>query len=123
MRVMVVDDNHDAADMLAMLLEASGHQVRVEYGAHKALEAAAADVPDVFLLDIGLPDMDGNQLARQLRSGGPSAAKTMIAISGYGQDADRANALAAGFDHYLVKPVQYAALLAILSACGDRPPA
>ena len=121
LRVMIVDDNHDAADMLAMLLEASGHNVIIEYGARKALMAARDDVADVFLLDIGLPDMDGMELASALRAGGPSAGKTMIAISGYGQESDRDRALAAGFDHYLVKPVQYAALSAILSTCPDRP--
>ncbi|WP_334187739.1 PAS domain-containing protein [Noviherbaspirillum sp.] len=114
LRIMVVDDNMDAAAMLAMLLEASGHKVQVEHGARRALERAKIDPPQVFLLDIGLPEMDGNELAKRLRAQPETANAVLIAITGYGQDSDRGCALAAGFDHHLVMPVDTAKLAAIL---------
>ncbi|MGB9107816.1 MAG: ATP-binding protein [Telluria sp.] len=104
LRVMVVDDNVDAAQMLAALLEVQGHAVCVEYDAKGALAHAQRDCPDVFLLDIGLPDMDGHELARRLRSQPASAGATLVALTGYGQSQDRKDAEQAGFDHYLVKP-------------------
>lgn len=115
LRIMVVDDNMDAAAMLAMLLEALGHKVLVEHGARQALERAKLDSPQVFLLDIGLPEMDGNELANRLRAQPETADAVLIAITGYGQDSDRGRALAAGFDHHLVKPVDTAKLVAILA--------
>ena len=116
LRIMVVDDNVDAAEMLAMVLECSGHQVLVEHASRQALERARAETPDVCLLDIGLPDMDGNELARRLRIEPDTAGAVLIAVTGYGQESDRNNALAAGFDHYLVKPVDTAKLEALLAA-------
>ena len=104
LRVMVVDDNADAARMLAALLEVQGHTVSVAYDAAGALARAKAERPDVLLLDIGLPDMDGYQLARRLRSQPESAGAMLVALTGYGQAQDREEAQAAGFDHYLVKP-------------------
>ncbi len=104
LRVMVVDDNVDAAQMLAALLEVQGHAVSVEYDARGALERAQREQPDVLLLDIGLPDMDGYELARRLRSQAGSAHATLVALTGYGQSQDRKEAEEAGFDHYLVKP-------------------
>jgi signal transduction histidine kinase/ActR/RegA family two-component response regulator len=104
LRVMVVDDNVDAAQMLAALLEVQGHAVSVEYDARGALERAQREQPDVLLLDIGLPDMDGYELARRLRSQAGSARATLVALTGYGQSQDRKEAEQAGFDHYLVKP-------------------
>jgi signal transduction histidine kinase/ActR/RegA family two-component response regulator len=104
LRVMVVDDNVDAAQMLAALLEVQGHVVSVEYGGKGALEHARRECPDVLLLDIGLPDMDGYELARRLRSQPESAGATLVALTGYGQSQDRKEAEQAGFDHYLVKP-------------------
>lgn len=115
LRIMVVDDNMDAATMLAMLLEAAGHKVLVEHRVHRALERAKVDPPQVFLLDIGLPEMDGNELAKRLRAQPETANAVLIAITGYGQDGDRGRALAAGFDHHLVKPVDTAKLAAILA--------
>lgn len=115
LRIMVVDDNVDAAVMLTMLLEAAGHQVLVEHGAYRALERANADRPDVCLIDIGLPELDGNQLAQQLRRLPGMRKAILIAVTGYGQESDRKNALAAGFDHHLVKPVDTRRLAAILS--------
>jgi PAS domain S-box-containing protein len=104
LRVMVVDDNVDAAQMLAALLEVQGHAVSVEYDARGALERARRERPDVLLLDIGLPDMDGYELARCLRAQPESAHATLVALTGYGQSQDRKEAEEAGFDHYLVKP-------------------
>jgi PAS domain S-box-containing protein len=115
LRVLLVDDNVDAAVMLKMLLEAAGYEVLVEHGAHRALERAKADKPEVCLIDIGLPELDGNQLAQRLRSLPEMASAVLIAVTGYGQETDRKNALAAGFDHHLVKPVDIKRLAAILN--------
>jgi len=115
LRVMVVDDNVDAAAMLAMLLEASGHRVAVEHDPFQALARSRAEAPDVFLLDIGLPGIDGNELARRLRAQPQTADAVLVAVTGYGQENDRKATLAAGFDHHLVKPVDLEALAAILA--------
>jgi CheY-like chemotaxis protein len=112
---MVVDDNADAAAMLAMLLEASGHQVIVEHASRSALARASEESPQVCLLDIGLPDIDGIELARRLRARPETADALLIAVTGYGQDQDRRLTQAAGFDHHLVKPVDIARLSAILA--------
>ena len=102
--ILVVDDNEDAAHMLAMLLEDDGHEVMTESDPVVALERAQATRPDVCLLDIGLPGMDGNELARRLRATPEGRAATLIALTGYGGAADREKAAQAGFDHYMVKP-------------------
>ena len=120
LRVMVVDDNADAAQMLAMLIEALGHQVVVEHHPHRALERALLEPPDVFLLDIGLPDMDGNEMARRLRMQPETTKATLIAATGYGQDQDRDAALNAGFDHYFAKPVDSAKLACLLAEIDSR---
>jgi PAS domain S-box-containing protein len=114
LRVMVVDDNSDAAQSLAMFLQAAGHDVLVESDPHRALERARVEVPEVCLLDIGLPDMDGNELARRLRSSPQTSTALLIAITGYGQEFDRKKSMAAGFDHYLVKPADTTKLVALL---------
>lgn len=118
LRILVVDDNVDAAALLAMLLEAAGHEVAVEHGSHAAIARAAAFAPDVCLLDIGLPDMDGNALARHLRAQPATAGALLIAVTGYGQDSDRQRSLEAGFDHHLVKPLDILQLEAILARAG-----
>jgi PAS domain S-box-containing protein len=115
LRVLVVDDNVDAATTLAMLLEASGHEVFIEHESLRALELSRSARPDACLLDIGLPDMDGNELARRLRAQPETAHSVLIAVSGYGQEADRRTALDAGFTHHLVKPVDMEALTALLA--------
>jgi PAS domain S-box-containing protein len=120
LRIMVVDDNVDAAGMLAMLLETSGHTVLVEHEPLRALAQAPKVRPDVFLLDIGLPDIDGNELARRLRAQPETAHSVLIALSGYGQEQDRRAALAAGFSAHLVKPVDIEALTSLLA--GVRRP-
>jgi CheY-like chemotaxis protein len=115
LRVMIVDDNADAAHTLSLYLEALGHRVRVAFDGHNALEVASQDPPRVLLLDIGLPDIDGYELARSLRALPQTARAVFIALTGYGQPDDRARAHAAGFDHHLTKPVD-AGLLARLLA-------
>jgi signal transduction histidine kinase len=118
LKVMVVDDNADAADMLAMYLETSGHEVIVENTSRMALERARRERADVLLLDIGLPDMDGNELARQLRSMPELASSCLIAVTGYGQEQDRTRTTEAGFDYHFVKPVNMTKLTSLLAELG-----
>ena len=118
LRLMVVDDNADAASMLAMFLETAGHKVVVEHDSRRALERARSECPEVFLLDIGLPDMDGNELATCLRGLPETANAILVAITGYGQEADHKRSAEAGFDYHLVKPVDMKKLAAILSEAG-----
>ena|GEM_PF-928891 len=113
-RILIVDDNDDAARSLALLLSHAGHDVRAVRDASSALEAAASFEPDVVLLDIGLPDMDGWELARKLRAQACKPDLKLIAISGYGQKADRRRSRDAGIDYHLTKPVDYAAIAACL---------
>jgi PAS domain S-box-containing protein len=119
LRILVVDDNIDAASTLSMLLEANGHIVMTEYGSYAALERAKIEAPQLCILDIGLPEMDGNELAQRLRALPQAASSVLIAVTGYGQDSDRGRTLAAGFDHHLVKPVDITLLLAILAAFSN----
>jgi CheY-like chemotaxis protein len=111
---MVVDDNVDAAQMLAMYLEAMGHTVTFTHSATEALTLSLQQSCDVFLLDIGLPEIDGYELARMLRSQSITANAGLVAITGYGQDKDRAKAKEAGFDYHLLKPVDIPQLLGLL---------
>ncbi len=103
-RVMIVDDSVDGAESMCVLLEMLGHDVRVMYDGASALDAAAQFRPEVVILDIGLPDVDGYQVARALRAQPATAGALLIALTGYGQDSDRQRTRAAGFDHHLVKP-------------------
>jgi CheY-like chemotaxis protein len=121
LRVLVVDDNVDAAATLSMLLEACGYEVMVENDSLRALELALRERPDVGLLDIGLPEMDGNELARRLRLDPRTQAMLLVAITGYGQEQDRRAALEAGFDHHMVKPVDLDRLAAILASYTRAP--
>lgn len=114
LRILVVDDNADAAQMLAMYLETLGHHVITENSSLSALERARLERPDACILDIGLPEMDGNQLARHLRTEKETANALLIAATGYGQENDKLNSMTAGFDHYLVKPVDMSKLTGLL---------
>jgi signal transduction histidine kinase len=118
--IMIVDDNVDAALTMAMLLEYIGHRVIVEHGSRVALERARKEQPDVCLLDIGLPEINGNQLAQQLRAQSETAAATLIAVTGYGGARDRSDSLAAGFDEHMVKPLDFDRLEALLTAIVQR---
>jgi|GEM_PF-905382 len=115
-RVLVVDDNVDSAESMALLLSLDGHDVRTAFDGPSALAVAAEFQPEAVLLDIGLPGMDGYEVAKQMR-GLPGLQKAlMIAVTGYGQADDRARSKAAGFDHHLVKPVDPEILSALLAA-------
>lgn len=120
LRLMVVDDNKDAADTLGRFLEAAGHQVHVVYHPRDALQRVRAVQPQACLLDIGLPDIDGHELARRLRAIPEAANAVLIAVTGYGQQHDREMAFAAGFDHHFVKPIDIARLRALLAEIGER---
>lgn len=114
LNVLVVDDNTDAAQMLALLVETLGHHATVAHSSADALARAAADPPDVCLLDIGLPEVDGFELARRLRAQTTGPRPCLVAVTGYGQEQDRERTRQAGFDHHLVKPVDTAVLVRLL---------
>jgi len=120
LRILVVDDNEDAAEMLYEALGAKGHQVRVAYDGPSAVRVAEAFTPDVAFLDIGLPVMDGYELAGRLRQLPGLATLRLVALTGYGQDSDRQKSREAGFDHHLVKPIDFEAMETILSSAADR---
>jgi CheY-like chemotaxis protein len=107
-RVLVVDDNEDAAMSLAEFLRLDGHESLAVYGAREALHAVATFKPEVVLLDIGLPELDGYEVAQRLRASGSTV--RLIALTGYGQAEDIQRTRAAGFDAHLVKPVDFAVL-------------
>ncbi|MBC7500573.1 MAG: PAS domain-containing protein [Herminiimonas sp.] len=118
--LMVVDDNKDAAEMLSLLLETVGHQVTVSHNARDALVTAQKVSPAILFLDIGLPDMDGYELAGRLRAMRETASSILVAVTGYGQPEDKERALQAGFDLHLVKPVKLAAVLGLIENFGNN---
>lgn len=119
-RILVVDDFADVADTLALLLRSGGHQVKVAYSGAEALEEAPAFRPEVVLMDIGLPDMDGHEVARRLRQMPETRDAALIALTGYGQPKDIESSRLSGFDRHLVKPVEFTAINALLAALADR---
>ncbi len=121
-RVLVVDDNVDSAMSLMMLLQTMGHEVGGAHDGVEALEAAERFAPDTVLLDIGLPRLNGYEVARRLR-GQAAHSYLLIALTGWGQDEDRTRARAAGFDYHLVKPVDLDQLGRILDAAVNVDPA
>jgi CheY-like chemotaxis protein len=106
-KILVVDDNVDAADSLSMLLQLSGYDLTVAHDGAEALRVLVQEVPDVILLDIGLPGMNGYEVAQRVRELPALAQTRLIAMTGYGQESDKKAAAAAGFDAHLVKPVDY----------------
>jgi CheY-like chemotaxis protein len=119
--VTIVDDNLDAGQSLAVLLRAHGHTVQVFEDASSTLRAPETGATEVFILDIGLPDMTGYELARRLRRLPVHAGAVFVALTGYGQERDRELSRQAGFDHHLVKPVDIAKLAQILAhACKQE---
>jgi signal transduction histidine kinase/DNA-binding response OmpR family regulator len=114
-KVLVVDDNRDAAESLGLLLQVSGHDVRVCHDGASALQAAEDYGPDAVLLDIGLPGMDGYEIARRLRAVPATRGALLIALTGYGQAEDQRRAREAGFDHHLIKPADLEALTGLLT--------
>jgi PAS domain S-box-containing protein len=119
-RVLVVDDNVDAADSLAALLRLQGHEVRTAYGGAEGLAAAEGFHPHLVLLDLGMPHVDGYEVARRLRAMPGGAAYTLVAVSGWGQAADRRRSADAGFDHHLTKPLAEAQLAPALAEAQRR---
>jgi PAS domain S-box-containing protein len=115
-KVLIADDNRDAADSLAILLWRDGHDVRKAYDGRAALEAAQVFRPDIALLDIGMPGLNGYEVAQRMREEGWGREVTLIAITGWGQAQDRERALAAGFDHHVTKPVEPERLQALLAS-------
>ena len=113
-RILVVDDNQDAAQATAVLLELAGHEVKAVGDGHDALASAPVFAPHVVLLDIGLPRLDGYAVARELRTLDETSSACLIALTGYGQPADRGRAMEAGFDHHLTKPADPDELLRVI---------
>ena len=117
-RLLIVDDNRDAADSLALLLGLEGHEVRVAYAGRPAIEVAHEFKPEIAILDLGLPDLSGYDVARLLRQDPALARIELIALTGWGQEEHRRRALEAGFDHHITKPVDLEALERLLQRPG-----
>jgi CheY-like chemotaxis protein len=115
LRVLVVDDNVDSAETVGFVLRKLGHLIRTEYDGAAALAAAAAFRPDLILLDIGLPGMSGHEVAREIRQTPWGGTTTIIAVSGWGEEADKQRSREAGFDHHVVKPLDYEAVQRLLT--------
>jgi CheY-like chemotaxis protein len=115
-RLLVVDDNKDAAESMSMLLEMWGHEVVYAYDGPSALETAEQWQPEAVFLDIGLPGMDGYEVAERLRELPHAKDAVLIAITGYGQEDDRLRSRQAGIDHHLVKPVAPDALRSLIDS-------
>jgi PAS domain S-box-containing protein len=114
-RVLIADDNRDAADSLAALLEMQGHEVSIVHNGAEALARFSTLMPEVVLLDIGMPELDGYEVAQQVRELAGGRAVRLIAVTGWGQEGDRARAMQAGFDHHFTKPVDPARLLELIA--------
>ena len=122
-RILIVDDNRDAAQSLGMVLKFLGADVQIAHDGHEALESVRAYEPGVVFLDIGMPGMDGFEVARRIRANGASPRPAIIALTGWGQEGDRQRAREAGFDHHLVKPADVAAIQVLLAALDAQPAA
>jgi PAS domain S-box-containing protein len=120
LRILVVDDNEDSADSMAELLGSRGAHVKVAYDGDSALEILRIHRPAVIVLDLGLPDIDGHEVARRVRQDPEFRNVTLIALTGWGQDENRRRTKEAGFDYHLVKPVQFDALVALLASMPAR---
>ncbi len=120
LRILVVDDNQDLTEMLEMLLKELGHEVRTAHDGHPALEVALDFLPNVVLLDIGLPGMDGYELAKRIRRQPALTNVILVALTGYGQGINRQRSRDAGFDHYLVKPADFKMVQQILATVSEK---
>jgi CheY-like chemotaxis protein len=120
LRILVVDDNRDAASSLAILLGIAGHMTHTAHDGLAALEAARSHSPDAVLLDIGLPGLDGYEVAKRMREAHGGERLILVAITGWGQDADRRRSAESGFDAHLVKPVEGATLLELLATLAAQ---
>ena len=120
LRVLVVDDNVDTVLSFSMLLRASGHDVQTAHDGLAAVQTAIAYKPDAILLDIGLPLLNGYEVAKRIRQQPDLKHVVLIALTGYGQEADRQTALQAGFNHHLVKPARLVQLQEILAIVSEQ---
>jgi CheY-like chemotaxis protein len=118
-RILIVDDNVDAADSLAMLLSIGGHSVETVYSGEAAMEAAGRLLPAFMIIDLGMPKVSGLEVARHVRKQEWGKAPVLVALTGWGQDADRKGSREAGFDHHLVKPVDSEALEDLIRRAGS----
>jgi len=114
-RILIVDDSRDGGESLAMLLRVLGAEISLAHSGRQALELVDSFKPDVVLLDIGMPGMDGYEVARRIRSNPDNRHISLIALTGWGQDEDRRRSVAAGFDHHLVKPADIDQLRQLLT--------
>jgi CheY-like chemotaxis protein len=119
--VLVVDDNRDSAETLTLLVRRMGHEVATAYDGLDAVERAASFQPEIVLLDIGLPRLNGYDAARRIRERVPRGAITLIAVTGWGQDQDRRRSKEAGFDFHVVKPVDPDDLETLLADVASDP--
>ena len=120
-RVLLADDNIDFAESLAMILQMTGHEVRLAHDGIEAVAAAEAFAPDFAFLDIGLPRLNGYDLARRLRAMPATRQSVLVAVTGWGQEDDKRRAREAGFDHHMVKPVEPDQILEILATFKRSP--
>lgn len=120
-RVLLVDDDVDAVEPLAVLLQLDGHETEVVRNGLDALDAARRVLPDLVILDISLPGLDGYQVAAQIRQEAPLAHTLLVALTGWGDDDHRHAALDAGFDVHLVKPVAWKAIRELVARAGPMP--
>ena len=118
LNILIVEDNTDTAESLEAFLALSGHSVRVAHSGAAAIEMALCEKPEVVLLDIGMPSMDGYEVVRRLRTEMGTDSATLVAITGFAQARDRKRALEAGFDHHLAKPLDLRKLDDILVQTG-----
>ena len=119
-RILVVDDNADAAQAMATMLELLGHRVDVAFDGDQALRVAERVRPEVILMDLGMPNMNGYVAARRIRETGWGGDVLLVAVTGWGQQADRTASEQAGFDHHLVKPVELDAVQALVARLDAR---
>jgi CheY-like chemotaxis protein len=119
MRVLVVDDNHDAADTLAAMLRLDGHEVTAAYGGEQAISTALDTIPDLVLLDINMPGINGFEVARRLRAEPRARDCRLVAVTGYGHAAYVREAADAGIQHHLIKPVTRDQLHALLTTLSE----
>jgi len=120
-RILVVDDNRDGADSLAAMLKLMGNDTRTAYDGQEGVDAAGEFRPDVIVLDIGLPKLNGYEACRRIREQPGGKGVVLIAITGWGQDEDRRRSRVAGFDHHMVKPVDPQALMNLLAGLDAGP--
>jgi CheY-like chemotaxis protein len=119
LRVLIVDDNQDAAESLSLLLQLGGHSTRIAFDGPEALEAFREFLPDVVFLDIGLPGMSGHEVARRMREGAAAFRPVLVALTGWGTEEDKRKSHAAGFDFHLTKPADDAAVQGVLRLCAS----